>query len=92
MGIATEQPLVFDQCHFDLGVLRQHRAVSHAEAFGGLAFGNQKVTDAVLGHDSCGFLCERVPQMLTADAQSFCHDPIIWPVGRKIKHSKPYNA
>jgi hypothetical protein len=46
----------------------------------------------MLGHDPRGFLRERVPQMFTANAQSFCHAPIIWPVRRKIKRSTAWNA
>ncbi len=88
VGVAAEQALVFHQGHFDLGVLRQHCAVGDAVAFGGLALGDQEVADAVLGHDSGGFLREGVPQVLTANAQSFWHAPIIWPRPEKIKREK----
>jgi hypothetical protein len=46
----------------------------------------------MLGHDPRGFLRERVPQMFTANAQSFSHVPIIWPKGQKIKRSRRENA
>src|ERR1700749_4055225 len=85
VGIAAEQPLIFDQGFLDLDVLRQHGAIGHAEAFGRFALGDQEITDAMFGHDPCGFLGERTSQMFTADAQSFSHAPIIWPVRRKIK-------
>jgi hypothetical protein len=45
----------------------------------------------MLGHDARGFLRERVPQMFTANAQSFSHISIIWPKGRKIKQSRQEN-
>jgi hypothetical protein len=46
----------------------------------------------MLGHDTRSFLRERVPQMFTANAQSFSHIPIIWPKRPKIKHPHRENA
>jgi hypothetical protein len=42
----------------------------------------------MLGHDPRGFLGERASQVFSANAQSFWHVPIIWPVGEKIKRDR----
>ena len=69
---AAEQALVFGQRVFDLRVLRQHRTVGDAEAFGRLALGGEEIADAVLRHDARRFLRERAAQILGAWGQ-FLH-------------------
>ena len=43
---AAEQPLILRQRVLDLGVLRQHRAIGHAESFGRLALRGEEIANA----------------------------------------------
>ena len=71
MRLAAEQSLILAQGVFDFGVARQHRPVDDAEAFGRLAFGEQKIAHAMLGHHARRFLREGAAQAEVAvDAES----------------------
>ena len=54
--VATKQALMLDQCILYFAVAGQLTLVEHAIAFGGFAFGSEKVANAVLGHQPRGFL------------------------------------
>src|SRR5688572_21748280 len=69
MAGAAEQTLILRQRVFDLGVLRQHRAVGDAEPLRGLALGGEEIADAVLRHDARGFLRQGPAQILGAWVQ-----------------------
>ena len=55
-----EQPLVVEQCLFDLGVIRQSGLVGYRQANGGLALGAAEILDSFFNHDSSAFPAPRI--------------------------------